>query len=128
MASSVVYRRNRALIIGINKYRRDPLQYCVNDAEDLNTNPRSIDFDITLELNYDLNQFYKIIDRFVDTIQHEETNNDRNGIFIEKLLKYIAKSNQDIEDIMRNVACDVNSQRGGFQLPYRTSSLIEKFS
>ncbi|CAF5041965.1 unnamed protein product, partial [Rotaria sp. Silwood1] len=106
MASSVVYRRNRALIIGINKYRRDPLQYCVNDAEDLNTNPRSIDFDITLELNYDLNQFYKIIDRFVDTIQHEETNNDRNGIFIEKLLKYIAKSNQDIEDIMRNVACD----------------------
>ncbi|CAF3498457.1 unnamed protein product [Rotaria sp. Silwood1] len=215
MASSVVYRRNRALLIGVNKYRRDPLQYCVNDAEDLSTNLRFIDFDITLELNCAVNQFYKIIDRFVDTIQHDdlvlfyfaghgkqsEDENyllpldydynfrsherdyitkhainvqyimkkiddkmccvtiyifdccrdliktrakhmkqglspmhtppkifDRNGIFIENLLKYIAKSNHDIEDIMRNVACDVNSQRGGFQLPYRISSLIEKFS
>ncbi|CAF5077926.1 unnamed protein product, partial [Rotaria sp. Silwood1] len=66
------YRRNRALLIGVNKYRRDPLQYCVNDAEDLSTNLRFIDFDITLELNCAVNQFYKIIDRFVDTIQHDD--------------------------------------------------------
>ncbi|CAF1268163.1 unnamed protein product [Rotaria sp. Silwood1] len=72
MASSVVYRRKCAIIIGINKYRRDPLQYCINDAEDLSTILRSINFDITLELNCDLNHFYRIMDRFADTVQYDD--------------------------------------------------------
>jgi hypothetical protein len=56
----------------------------------------------------------------------DETRNNRNGSFIENLLKYIATPNRDIEEIMTYVACDVNVQTGGLQLPYRTSSLISK--
>jgi hypothetical protein len=56
----------------------------------------------------------------------DETRNNRNGSFIENLLKYIATPNRDIEEIIKDVACDVNIQTGGLQLPYRTSSLIGK--
>ena len=56
----------------------------------------------------------------------DETRNNRNGSFMENLLKYIITSDKDIEEIMKNVARDVNLQTGGFQLPYRTSSLTEK--
>jgi len=34
--------------------------------------------------------------------------------------------NKDIEEVMKDVASDVYSQTGGFQLPYRTTSLINK--
>ena len=56
----------------------------------------------------------------------EETRNNRNGSFIEHLLKHIATPNKDIEDIIKDVACEVNSQTKAYQLPYRTSSLIGK--
>jgi uncharacterized caspase-like protein len=56
----------------------------------------------------------------------DETRNNRNGCFIENLLKYIPVPNKDIEEIMKDVARDVNLQTGGHQLPYRTSSLTDK--
>jgi hypothetical protein len=56
----------------------------------------------------------------------DETRNDRNGSFMENLLKYIETPKRDIEEIMKDVACDVSSQTDGFQLPYRTSSLTSK--
>jgi hypothetical protein len=56
----------------------------------------------------------------------EETGNNRNGSFIQNFLKHIETSGKDIEEIMRNVARDVNIQTGGAQLPYRTSSLTDK--
>lgn len=55
----------------------------------------------------------------------DETSNNRNGSFIENLLKYIEKADKDIEEIMKRVANDVNSQTRGVQLPYRTSSLTK---
>ena len=39
----------------------------------------------------------------------DETRNNRNGSFIENLLKHITKSNKDIEEIMKDVADDVHS-------------------
>jgi len=230
MATSVVYQRKLALIIGINNYPRDPLKYCINDATDLKTTLQRIDFDVSFRENCNLSEFYNIVNTFADTIQpndlvlfyfaghgkqneddnyllpsdydydyreHEhdyivkhavnvkyimkkiddrkcritiylldccrnlvrmrainanqgllpmhaplqtlivfvcapgkavqdETRNNRNGIFIENLLSYIAMPNKDIEEVMKDVASDVYSQTGGFQLPYRTTSLINK--
>jgi uncharacterized caspase-like protein len=230
MSASVTYQRKRALIIGINEYPRDSLQYCINDATDLKEALQRIKFDVTAGINCNRNEFYHIVDTFVGTIKrndlvlfyfaghgkqmgdqnyllpsdynydyrgHErdyianhainvqyitqkidhikcrvtiyifdccrkliktratnatqgllpmnapsqtlivfacapgkavqdETQNNRNGSFIQNLLKYIIIPNKDVEEIMRNVAGDVNLQTGGFQLPYRTSSLTEK--
>jgi len=230
MAVPISYQQKRALIIGINKYPRDPLQYCINDAEDLNTTLKRIDFDTLLGLDCSLNEFKRQVDIFVKTIDpndlvlfyfaghgkqnedenyllpsdydydyeaHErdyitqsainikyimkkiddrkccvtiylfdccrhlirtrafnsnvgllpmipqlqtlivfscapgksvqdETRNNRNGSFIENLLSYISTPDKDIEEIMKNVAGAVNLQTGGFQLPYRTSSIINK--
>jgi uncharacterized caspase-like protein len=230
MASSVIYQRKHALIIGINKYLRDPLNYCINDATDLKTTLRRMDFRISSGENCNLSEFYNIVDRFANTIQQndlvlfyfaghgkqnedenfllpsdydynyrgqerdyianhainvkyimqkiddrkccvtiylfdccrnlirtrarnanqglspmhaplqtlivfacapgkevqDETQNDRNGSFMENLLRYIETPNRDIEEIMKDVACDVKSQTDGFQLPYRTSSLTSK--
>ena len=53
----------------------------------------------------------------------DETWNDRNGSFIENLLKNITAPGRDIEDILRKVARDVHHQTGGIQQPYRTTSL-----
>ncbi|CAF0807415.1 unnamed protein product [Adineta steineri] len=55
----------------------------------------------------------------------DETGNNRNGIFTENLLKYITMPNKDIEEVLKNVSRDVKQQTGGFQKPYRTSSLTE---
>jgi hypothetical protein len=54
----------------------------------------------------------------------DETWNNRNGSFIENLLKNITTPDKDIEEIMKKVAGDVNQQTAGVQLPYRTSSLV----
>jgi uncharacterized caspase-like protein len=229
MTSSVIYRNKRALIIGINSYAVDPLLYCINDATDLKTTLRDINFDVSLALNCKLVEFYDTVDTFAKTIQRDdlalfyfaghgkqmedhnylipsdycydyrglerdyisqhalnvkyimkkiddrkcrvtiylfdccrnfvklramnanqgllsmnapsqtlivyacapgnavqdETRNNRNGSFIENLLKYIATPNKDIEEIMKDVARSVHLQTIGFQLPYRTSSLTE---
>ena len=230
MASSVVYQRKRALIIGINRYPRNPLKYCVNDATDLQTTLERMNFQISSRVDCNLRDFYTIIDTFAETVQrddlvlfyfaghgkqnedenyllpsdydydhrgHErdyivnhainikyimkkiddtkcrvtiylfdccrnlvrtrsdnmsqgllpmhaplqtlvvfacapgkavqdETRNNRNGSFIENLLKYITTPNRDAEEIMKDVACAVHLQTDGFQLPYRTSSLTNK--
>ncbi|CAF1169886.1 unnamed protein product [Adineta steineri] len=55
----------------------------------------------------------------------DETGNNRNGIFTEKLLKHIAIPNKDIEEVLKLVSRDVKLQTGGYQKPYRTSSLTE---
>lgn len=229
MTSSVVYQRKCALIIGINDYQSDPLNYCINDATDLSTTLRRIGFQITSKLNCNYKEFFDTVDKFVGTIQNDdlilfyfaghgkqmedknyllpsdyeydhrgherdymvdhainveyittkidkkkcritiyifdccrhlvrtratslkqgllpmhatsqtlivyacapgkavldETQNDRNGSFIENLLKYIEVPNRDIEEIMKNVADNVNTDTNGLQLPYRTSSLTK---
>ncbi|CAF1323486.1 unnamed protein product [Adineta steineri] len=229
MALAVGYKRKTGLVIGINQYPRDSLQYCINDATDLANTLQSIGFEITLSLDCDLIKFRNIIDTFIKTVEpddlvlfyfaghgkqnddenyllpsdynydysgHErdyiannainvkyimnkiedktcritvylfdccrskirtrdpdgkqgllpmntaaqtlivfacapgkavldETKNNKNGSFIENLLKHISTSDKDIEEVMRNVAGDVNRQTFGFQLPYRTSSLID---
>ncbi|CAF1327024.1 unnamed protein product [Adineta steineri] len=230
MASSVSYKRKIGLVIGINKYPRDVLQYCINDANDLANTLQRIGFQISLGLDCNLSEFLKKIDTFIKTIErddlvlfyfaghgkqnedenyllpsdynydysgHErdyivnnainvkyimnkiedkksritiylfdccrfkirtrdpdnkqglssinapaqtlvvfacapgkavldETQNNKNGSFIENLLKHISTSNEHIEEVMRNVADDVHRQTEGFQLPHRTSSLTGK--
>ncbi|CAF1131597.1 unnamed protein product [Adineta steineri] len=230
MPSSVDYKRKIGLVIGINQYVRDSLQYCINDATDLANTLRNIGFNITLGLDCDLIEFLNIIETFIKTIErddlvlfyfaghgkqnedenyllpsdynydhseHEcdyivnnainvkyimneindkkcritiylfdccrkkirtrvidnkqglsfinapaqtlivfacapnkavldETQNNKNGSFIENLLKHISTSNEHIEEVMRNVADNVHRQTEGFQLPYRTSSLTGK--
>ena len=56
----------------------------------------------------------------------DETWNNRNGSFIENLLKHITKPDKDIEEIMKKVATDVNRQTRNTQLPHRMSSLIDE--
>jgi uncharacterized caspase-like protein len=56
----------------------------------------------------------------------DETQNGRNGYFVENLLKHIVTPNNDIEDVLKIVAREVKVQTAGLQLPYRTSSLTEK--
>ncbi|CAF1082125.1 unnamed protein product [Adineta steineri] len=228
MASSVGYKRKIALVIGINHYSIDSLQYCENDATDLAITLKRIDFKISLDLNCDLIKFQNKIDTFIATIEpddlvlfyfagygaqnddenyllpsdynyrgHErdyivnnginvqhimnkikekkcrstiylfdcfrfktgtkgstskqgllsintpaetlivfacapgtilpdETKNNNNGCFIENLLKHISTSDKDIEELMMNVAGDINRQTKGFQLPYQRSSLTDK--
>jgi hypothetical protein len=54
----------------------------------------------------------------------DETQNDRNGIFTEHLLKYITMSDQDIESVLRMAAKDIKNS--GFPLPWRAACLTEK--
>jgi uncharacterized caspase-like protein len=56
----------------------------------------------------------------------DETHNNKNGIFIENLLKHITAPNQDIEKVLKHVSRAVKSQSNNFQKPYRTSSLTEE--
>lgn len=56
----------------------------------------------------------------------DESKNGENGIFAEHLVRRIVQTNLDVEEIMREVASDVEKGTNGFQLPYRTSSLTEK--
>jgi uncharacterized caspase-like protein len=56
----------------------------------------------------------------------DESKNERNGIFIENLLKHIATPNKDIEEVLKNVSREVKSQTNSFQKPYRTSSLTQE--
>jgi uncharacterized caspase-like protein len=56
----------------------------------------------------------------------DETQNNKNGIFMGNLLKYIKMSNKDIEEITEMVTNDVCSQTGGFQRPHRINSLTGK--
>jgi hypothetical protein len=54
----------------------------------------------------------------------DETQNNRNGIFTEHLLEYIAKPDQDIETVLQLAARDIKNR--GFLLPWRASCLTEK--
>ncbi|CAF1246740.1 unnamed protein product [Rotaria sordida] len=72
MASSVVYWQKHALIIGINNYLRNPLEYCINDAEDLEKILQRIDFHVLLEIDCNLHKFFSIIDIFTNRIQQDD--------------------------------------------------------
>ncbi|CAF4154664.1 unnamed protein product, partial [Rotaria sordida] len=69
MATAVSYQRKRALVIGINNYRRHPLQCCVNDANDLKAALERIGFHVLHGTDLNLGQFYDMIDEFVSEIQ-----------------------------------------------------------
>ncbi|CAF1443618.1 unnamed protein product [Adineta steineri] len=74
MASSVIYKNKRALIIGINDYSRDPdrLKYCINDATDLSMALQNIGFNVTLGKNCNLIEFRNFVDTFTDTIERND--------------------------------------------------------
>ncbi|CAF3591033.1 unnamed protein product [Rotaria sp. Silwood1] len=72
MTSSVVYRQKHSLIIGINNYLRNPLEYCINDAEDLGKILQQIDFHVLLEIDCNLHKFISIIDTFTNRIQQDD--------------------------------------------------------
>ncbi|CAF1078408.1 unnamed protein product [Didymodactylos carnosus] len=230
MGSPILYGQKRALVIGINNYPRESLNYCINDANDLGTTLESIGFCVLPALDCNFSNLYHMIDTFADTILRDdlvlfyfaghgkqssdenyllpsdynfdnrgserdyivnnainvkyimekidrkkyrvaiylfdccrnrirtraintsqgllpmigssqtlivfacapgsavqdETRNNRNGSFMENLLKHITKPNKHIEKIMKDVADDVNLQTGGFQLPHRSSSISGK--
>lgn len=236
MASSPLYLGKRALIIGINEYKADSLNYCINDARDLSTALQRIGFDINfgegveIGINCNRTEFCNIVEKFSNMITkndlmlfyfaghgkqvdddnyllpsdydydyagHErnyivdhaintkyiakkiedklcrsaiyifdccrkfvktrgsdgkqglsamnaprksllvyacapgrvsldETKNNRNGIFAEFVLRHIEQPSRDIEEIMRQVACEIEAETHGFQLPFRTSSLTHK--
>ena len=56
----------------------------------------------------------------------DETRNDRNGSFMENLLKYIAMAHLDVEEIIQLVSENVKSQTNNFQEPHRMSNLDGK--
>lgn len=74
MASPISYQRKLGLIIGINEYKRDcdRLQYCINDATDLNASLQNIGFKTSLGLDWKYDQFKTKIDQFAETITHED--------------------------------------------------------
>ena len=60
----------RALLIGNNTYKRKiPLQYCVNDANDLGNKLRSIKFEVTICFNLTCEQMDEKIEHFANEIQ-----------------------------------------------------------
>lgn len=69
MASSIIGQRKLALVIGINNYPRNPLKYCINDATDLKTTLKQINFKVSFVQNCDRSGFYHIVDKFVESIQ-----------------------------------------------------------
>ena len=86
---SAAYKRKKALIIGIDSYRQNPLKYCVNDAEDLKTTLKRVGFDVSIGLNCHQTKFYGKIDKFVEELQsmdlalfyfagHGKQNDDQN--------------------------------------------------
>jgi uncharacterized caspase-like protein len=72
MALSVAYGRKRALIIGINRYLRASLVYCINDATDLKNTLEDIGFDVSLGINCDRVEFLQLIDTFVAKTQRTD--------------------------------------------------------
>lgn len=56
----------------------------------------------------------------------DETRNDRNGSFVENLLKYITVAHLDVDEVIQLVTRDVKSQTNNFQEPHRTSNLDGK--
>ena len=54
----------------------------------------------------------------------DDTQNDRNSIFTEYLLRYLTQPQYDIETILQLVARDMKSK--GFPLPWRSSCLTQK--
>ena len=56
----------------------------------------------------------------------DETWNNRNGSFIENLLKHIVIPDKDFEEVIRKVAHDVYQQTGGIQQPHRMTSLTSE--
>ncbi|CAF2921603.1 unnamed protein product [Rotaria sp. Silwood2] len=51
------------------------------------------------------------------------SNNDRNGIFTEHILKHIAESNRTIEEIMTRVCNDIATETNEVQVPFCINSL-----
>lgn len=72
MTSPTLYRRKRALIIGINNYITSPLSYCVQDCDDLDAALFDIGFLVTHEDNCDLTEFHHAIDDFIGTVEPED--------------------------------------------------------
>ncbi|CAM4740001.1 unnamed protein product [Rotaria magnacalcarata] len=72
MTSSPVYRRKRALIIGINTYRTDSLAYCINDANDLATTLDSIGFKVLQGVDCKRTEFHQMVEIFAKGIQHTD--------------------------------------------------------
>ena len=56
----------------------------------------------------------------------DETPNNRNGYFMENLLKHITTPNKDIEEVIKDVADAVHLQTHGFQLLDRRSCITGK--
>ena len=54
----------------------------------------------------------------------DDTQNDRNSIFTEHLLRYLTQPQYDIDTILQLVARDMKSE--GFPLPWRLSCLTQK--
>ncbi|CAF3256821.1 unnamed protein product [Rotaria socialis] len=72
MTSNIPHQRKRALIVGINKYPRNPLDYCLNDAEDLSKALQRIEFDVSLGTNCNRKEFLDLIESFVQVIQRND--------------------------------------------------------
>jgi uncharacterized caspase-like protein len=93
MASNITYQRKRALVVGINKYPRNPLNYCLNDAKDFSKVLQRIGFEVSLGINCNRSEFLDITESFVGSIQrtdltlfyfagHGKQNQDNNYLLL----------------------------------------------
>ncbi|CAF1951515.1 unnamed protein product [Rotaria magnacalcarata] len=60
------FQRKRALVIGINDYYFNPLEYCVRDAQDFSEALKSIGFEVTPVVNCSLKEFTQVLKAFLD--------------------------------------------------------------
>ncbi|UJR12453.1 hypothetical protein I4U23_016629 [Adineta vaga] len=72
MATSITYRQKHALIIGINKYSCDPLNYCTNDTNDLAMTLKRMDFHVLSKVDCNYREFDDTINRFVEQIKEDD--------------------------------------------------------
>ncbi|CAM4953944.1 unnamed protein product, partial [Rotaria socialis] len=70
MTSSPVYQCKRALIIGINTYQNNSLNYCINDAKDLMTTLNRIGFkEVLLGVDCKRTKFLQMVETFAGRIK-----------------------------------------------------------
>ena len=95
------------MIIGINKYKDDPLQYCRNDAEDLGKALRRIGFEVSLGLDCNRDEFRRTVDTFAESTKRDDL-----------VLFYFAGHGKQREDSNYLLPSDYDYDYGGHEQNY----------
>ncbi|CAF3447677.1 unnamed protein product [Rotaria socialis] len=99
------FQRKRALVIGINDYYFNPLEYCVRDAQDFSEALKSIGFHVTIAINSSYETFRRAFIEFITANQpndlilfyfagHAKTYKQQNYLLLENYSYGASKSEE----------------------------------